>query len=147
MRLLYQRAVTQRCSSGALSAVAVSCSPKPLKESAQTPTWQMDAMWLLRHRHRHRAGCAAHPWEDGGLAAGRAASLSFLKYLFSNNWTCCVLPLTQQESVWVWMGWLWVDLKGNFSHVWNALSGTSWNHLKSPDVGELAGALLTHQII
>lgn len=59
VRLLYRRAVTQRCSSGALSAPAGSCSPQSLKRSAQTPTWQTDATWLLRHRHSFWLCCTS----------------------------------------------------------------------------------------
>lgn len=88
--------------------------------------------------------CIAQQWEDEGLAEGSAASLHFPKYLFNNNWSCFLTYRVRIPVVWI--GWVSGDLKGNFSHVWNALSGTSWNHLKSPDVGELAGTLLCWHI-
>lgn len=124
MRLLYQRAVTQRCSSGPLSALAVSCKPQSLKRSAQTPTWQTDAVWLLRHRHSFWLCCT--PMGGQGLAAGRAASLRFLKYLFSNNWTC-FLTYTVRTS----MGLDWLGLGRLEGELLTCLKCSVWDKLKA----------------
>lgn len=127
MRLLYQRAVTQRCSSGTLSALAVSCNPQSLKRSAQTSTWQMGAVWLPRHRHSFWLCCTS--MGGRGSSSRQGCQPAPLKDLFSNNWTC-FLTYTVRIS----MGLDWLHLGRLERELFTCLKCSVWDKLKPPKV-------------